>query len=36
LASFGFMLPVICAGFMTLSSLSVVFNSISLQWRIKP
>lgn len=33
LAVFGFMLPVICAGFMTLSSLTVLINSISIRWR---
>lgn len=33
LAVFGFMLPVICAGFMTLSSLTVLLNSISIRWR---
>ncbi|TGL58389.1 heavy metal translocating P-type ATPase [Leptospira sarikeiensis] len=34
LAAFGFMLPVICAGFMTLSSFTVVLNSISLKRRV--
>jgi len=33
LAAFGFMLPIICALLMTLSSVSVVTNSLSLQWR---
>ncbi len=33
LAIFGFMLPVLCAGFMTLSSLTVLLNSLSIRWR---
>jgi P-type Cu+ transporter len=33
LAMSGNMLPVICAGFMTLSSLSVLVNSVSIRWR---
>ena len=35
LAVFGYMLPVICAGFMTLSSLTVLINSLSIRWRSK-
>lgn len=33
LAIFGFMVPVLCAGFMTLSSLTVLLNSLSIRWR---
>lgn len=33
LAMSGNMLPVICAGFMTLSSLTVLVNSVSIRWR---
>ncbi|TGN18766.1 heavy metal translocating P-type ATPase [Leptospira idonii] len=34
LAAFGYMLPVICAGFMTLSSFTVVLNSVSMKRRV--
>ncbi|TGK17454.1 cadmium-translocating P-type ATPase [Leptospira fluminis] len=35
IAALGYMLPVICAGFMTLSSITVVLNSVSLKRRIR-
>lgn len=33
LAISGWMIPVLCAGFMTLSSLTVLINSLSIRWR---
>ena len=35
LAIFGYMMPVVCAIFMTLSSLTVLINSLTMKWRLK-